>query len=167
MTIPSFNLERVWLTRTAPEQGDVEIPVVVTRPPQTSNPRHRLRIPFRTLDPFWRDRAVSFNGVDAAGGFLVGGSAPVGDAVLVFDGAGATATLTHTDTGDTVTIATDTTTNAVTVDCGDRSVEQLGAPVDGIMTASEPWLIELLADQANSFTVSSGSVTVTGRDKWF
>ncbi len=164
----NHNLERVWLTRTAPDQGDVEIPIVVIRPPKTSNPRHRLRIPCFTLDPFWRDRAVTHSAVDPTSGVTNGGSAPIGDAVLVFSGAAATATLAHTTRPDNpgITIATDTTVNAVTVDCDDGSVQQLGAPVDGIMTADLPELLELL-DGANTFTVSSGSVALTARDKWF
>ena len=164
----NHNLERVWLTRTAPEQSDVEIPVVVTRPPQTSNPRHRLRIPFRTLDPFWRDRAETFAAVDPTSGVTTGGSAPIGDAVLAFSGEPTSATLTHTTTGDSITIAADSQTNDVIVDCADRSVIRAGVPLDGVMTADKPWLIELLAAQLNSFTLSgSGAVTLTARDKWF
>ncbi len=161
------NTERVWVTRTAPDYGDVEIPIVVIRGPKTSNPRHRLRIPCRALDPFWRDRAVTFSAVNPVSGVTPAGSAPIGDAVLVFSGAATAAILTHTDTGDTITITANTTVNAVTVDCEDRSVIQSGAPADGVMTADKPWLLELLPDQLNSFTVSSGSVTLTARDKWF
>jgi hypothetical protein len=164
----NHNLERVWLTRTAPDQGDVEIPIVIRRPPQTSNPRHRLRIPCFALDPFWRDRAVTHSAVDPTSGVTNGGSAPIGDAVLVFSGAGTTATLAHTTRPGNpgITIATDTTVNAVTVDCEDRSVSQLGSPVDGIMNADLPELLELVAG-ANAFTVSSGAVALTARDKWF
>lgn len=163
----SANTERVWVTRTAPDYGNVEIPIVVLRPPQTSNPRHRIRIPCRALDPFWRDRAVTFSAVNPVLGVITTGSAPIGDAVLVFSGAATSAILTHTNTGDTITITANTTVNAVTVDAEDRSVVQSGAPADGVMTTSQPYLLELVRNALNSFTLSSGSVTLTARDKWF
>ena len=165
----NHNLERVWLTRTAPSQGAVEIPIVVLREPRTGNPRHRLMIPLRSLEPFWRDQAVTFSAVDPTAGVTTTGSGPIPDAVLVFSGAGTAATLTHTDTGDTVTITADTTVNAVTVDCGVRTVKQLGAHADALLTdtaTSQPWFIELLAGQLNSFTVSSGTVALTARDRF-
>lgn len=164
----NHNLERVWLTRTAPDQGAVEIPIVIVRPPQTSNPRHRIRIPCFALDPFWRDRAITHSAVNPVSGVTNGGSAPIGDAVLVFSGAAVTATLAHTTRPGSpgITIATNTTVNAVTVDTKDGSVQQLGAPVDGVMTADLPELLELVAG-ANAFTVSSGAVALTARDKWF
>ncbi len=158
--------ERTWLTRTAPHQGDVEIPFVVQRSPQTANPRHRLRIPCRTLEPFWRDQAVSFSAVNPVSGVTTIGNAPEGGAVLVFSGAAVSAILTHTDTSETVTITADTTVNAVTVDCGERTVKQLGADVDGVFDADVPEILELLPDQLNSFTLSSGSVALTARNKW-
>ncbi len=164
----SDNIERVWLTRTAPDYGAVEIPIIVLRTPQTSNPRHRIRIPCRALDPFWRDQAVTFAAVNPVSGVTTTGSAPIGDAVLVFSGAAASAVLTHTSSPDSdgITITANTTVNAVTVDCEDRSVTQLGAPVDGVMTADKPWLLELRSNQLNAFTLSSGSATPTARDKW-
>lgn len=159
------NIEKVWLTRTAPDQGAVEIPIIVLRSPQTANPRHRLRIPCRALDPFWRDQAETFD-QDPLTDVAVSGSAPIGDAVLVFSGAAVAATLTHLQSGDTITITANTTVNAVTVDCGARTVKQLGAHVDGVMTASEPWLLELVPDFTNTFTLSSGAVNIVARDKW-
>ncbi len=163
------HLQRVWLTRTAPDQGAVEIPFIVLREPRTSNPRHRIQIPCRALEPFWRDQAVTFAAVDPTAGVTTLGSAPIPDAVLVFSGAGTAAVLTHTDTGDTITITGDTTVNAVTVDCGARTIKQLGAHADALLTntpTSRPWFIELLRDQLNNFTVSSGAVTLTARDRW-
>lgn len=163
------HLGKVWLTRTAPFQGDVEIPIVVLREPRTSNPRHRIQIPCRALEPFWRDQAVTFAAVDPTAGVTTLGSAPIPDAVLVFSGAGTAAVFTHTDTGDTITITADTTVNAVTVDCGARTIRQLGAHADTLLTpsaTSRPWFIELLRNQLNSFTVSSGSVALTARDRW-
>ncbi len=161
--------QRVYLTRIAPTQGDVEIPIMVLREPRTGNPRHRLMIPCRSLEPFWRDQAVTFAAVNPVAGVTTLGSAPIPDAVLVFSGAGTAATLTHTDTGDTLTITGDTTVNAVTVDCGARTIKQSGAHADALLTdtpTSQPWFIELLRNQLNSFTLSSGSVTLTARDRW-
>ncbi len=160
--------ERVWLTRTAPDYGDIEIPIVVLREPKTSNPRHRILVPCRALDPFWRDRAVTFAAVNPVAGVTTGGSAPISDAVLVFSGAAASAVLAHTSSPDSdeITITANTTVNAVTVDVADGSVIQSGSPADGVMTADKPWLLRLLPDQANTFTLSSGSCTLTARDKW-
>jgi hypothetical protein len=159
------HLERVWLTRTAPYQGTVEIPIMVTRPIRTGNPRHRLMIPCRALDPFWRDTSVTFSAVNPVSGVTVGGDAPIADGVFVFSGYNGAALLTHTTSGDTITVNTDTTANAVTVDLGAGTVKQSAAHVDGVATMAEPWGIELQPG-SNTFTLSNGTATFTGRDKW-
>lgn len=158
--------EQVWLTRTAPDQGAVEIPIIVLREPVTSTPRHRLRIPCRALTPFWRDQAVTFSGVNPVSGVTVGGTAPIGDGVFVFSGTNGVQRLTHTTTGDYIELDTNTTTNAVTVDCGQKTIKQLGAHLDGVDDIPEPWFIELRPG-SNAFTLSGGgSCTFTGRDQY-
>jgi len=158
--------ERVWLTRTAPYQGIVELPILVRRPIQTGNPRQRLMVPCRALAPFWRSTTVTFSAVNPVSGVTVGGDAPIGDGVFVFSG-GTDQVLTHTTSGDTMTIA-GSSTPAVTVDqSGDAiTVKVSAAHADAKMSASEPWGIELRPG-ANAFTLSGGgTVTFTGRNQW-
>lgn len=165
----NHHLETVWLQRIAPDQGAVEIPIKILRSPRSGNPRHRLMIPCRVLDPFWRDQAVTFSAVNPASGVTVGGDAPVGDAVLVVSGGSGVQSLTHDDSGDKITVDF-TTTPAVTIDIGKGTVKQSGSHVDDALDPSaihQPWLIELQPG-ANPFTVAgSGSWTLTARDKWF
>lgn len=161
------HLEQVWLQRTAPDQGAVEIPIKVMRPPRSGTPRHRLTIPCRALDPFWRDQAVTFSAVNPALGVTVGGDAPIGDAVLVVSGGTGVQRLTHDNSTDYIELDF-TTTPAVTIDLGARTVKQSGGHVDNAVTdQKEPWGIELQPG-ANPFTVAgTGTWTLTARDKWF
>ena len=165
LTLFSHHLERVWVGRTAPHQGDVEIPIAVLRPPRTANPRQRLLINCRALDPLWRDQAVTFNAVNPVSGVTVGGDAPIGDGSFAFSGTNGVQRLTHTTSGDWIELDADTTVTPIIVDAAVGTVTQGGSPVAG-MTALRPWLIELQPG-SNAFTLSGGgSCTFTGRDKW-
>lgn len=158
--------EKVYLTRNAPGQGDVEIPIIVLQSPQTGDPRHRLLIPCRALEPFWQAQGVSFNAVNPTAGITVTGSAPINDAVVVFSGTNGTQRLTHTTTGDYIELNTDTTAQPVTVDVGEKTIKQAGSHLDGVDTISAPWWLELQPG-ANAFTLSGGgSSTLTAREKY-
>lgn len=159
--------ERVWLTRNAPGQGDVEIPVVLLRHIQQRSGalRATTNIPLRALE-FWRDQAVTHSAVNPVSGVTNNGNAPISDGSFVFSGMNGVQRLTNTTTGDWVEINTNTTVNAVTVDQSTGRVTQSGSDVDGVWSANDPWGIEVVPG-ANTFTLSgAGSVTFTGRDKW-
>jgi len=159
--------EKKWLTRTAPHQGTVEQLITVLRPIRTGNPRHRLMIPCRALEPFWRDTSVTHNAVNPVSGITVGGDAPIADGVFVFTG-GTNQALTHTTSGETITL-TGSSTPAITVDLSGPAitVQQSAANVDSVVTGSAPEMIELRPG-SNAFTLSGGgSVSFTGRDKWY
>lgn len=158
--------EQVWLVRTAPYQGDVEIPIRVLRSPRTTNPRNRLAIPCTTLEPFWRDTSTTFGAVDPTAGVTVGGDAPIADGIFSFSGTNGVQRVTNSLTGEWIEIDADTTTLPVVVYCGTGVVTQNGLPVDGFMTAKEPWLIELKPG-TNTFSLTGGgAVSFSGRDKW-
>lgn len=160
------HLETVWLQRTAPDQGTVEIPIKVLRSPRGGNPRHRLMIPCRTLDPFWRDQAVTHSAVNPASGVTVNGDAPIGDSVLVVSGGTGVQRLTHDDSGDYIELNF-TTTPAVTIDLGAGTVKQSGAHIDNAVTdQKEPWGIELQPGTNPHTVTGTGAWTLTARDKW-
>lgn len=157
--------ERVWVGRTAPHQGDVELPVIVQRAPRTGAPRNRLLFTCRALDPFWRDQAVSFSAVNPVSGVTVTGDAPIGDGSFSFSGTNGVQRLTHTTYSQWIELDADTTSTPIVVNCGTGSVTQSGSPVAGL-TSSDPWLVELQPG-SNAFTLSGGgAVSFTGRTKW-
>jgi hypothetical protein len=160
--------QTVWLQRNTGHQGNVEIPIRVIRGPRTSNPDHLLSIICHTIDPFWRDQALTFSAVNPVSGVTNNGDAPIADSVIVLSGFSGTQRLTNTTTGEWVEVNADTTTNAITIDCGARTIVQSGSPADDTsnFAASDEWLIEVVPG-ANTFTLSgSGSATLTAREKW-
>ena len=160
------HLETVWLQRTAPHQGDVEIPILIRRPPRSGNPPHRFRFSCRTKSPFWRDQALTHNAVNPVSGVTNGGDAPIADGVFVLSG-GTNQVLTHTATGSTITIV-GSSTPAVTIDQSGTAitVKQSGSHADGLAQMGDPWGIELQPG-SNAFTLTGGgSATFSGRDKW-
>ncbi len=165
----SSQLEDVWLQRNTAYQGDVEIPFRVIRPPGTSNPDNLMRFTCRTMQPFWRDQAVTFSAVDPESDITHTGDAPISDLVIALSGHNGTQRLTNTTTGDYVQVNDDTTSNAITITCDrPRIVKQSGAHVDDAsnFVAANPWFMEIVPG-LNEFTLSgSGSATVTAREKW-
>lgn len=158
--------ETVWLQRTAPHQGTVEIPIRVLRGVRTGNPRHRLMVPCRTLEPFWRDTSVTHSATAIGSGITNGGDAPIGDGVLSFSGTNGVQRATNTTTGEWVELNANTTATAIAVNLGSGSVTQGGSDVDSVMTSGDPWLIDV-DPGANSFSLTGGGAcTFTGRDKW-
>lgn len=161
-----FPAEKLWLVRTAPHQGTVEIPIVVLRAPRTSNPRNRLRVPCRALDPYWRDASLTHTAVNPVSGVTNSGDAPTSDLSIGFSGTNGVQRLTNTTTGDWIELDADTTSLAITVSVLEGTVKQVATHVDSVMTANNPWLMELVPG-ANSFTLSGGgSATLSGYDKW-
>ena len=161
------HVEQCWLTRDTDFQGLVEIPFRVLRPPQTTDPENLMSFICRTMEPFWRDQAVSFSAVNPVSGITNTGDAPIADGIIVLSGHSGTQRLTNTTTGEWVEVNDDTTSNAITIDCAARTIKQSGADVDGISNfdARDEWFMEVVPG-ANSFTLSgSGSATFTGREK--
>ena len=158
--------ERVWLTRTAPYHGTVEIPIIVMRGPRTTNPRNRLAIPCRTLDPFWRPATISFSSVNPVSGITNTGDAPINDGQFSFTGTNGIQRLTNTTTGDWIELNANTTALAIQVDVGAGTVKQVASHVDSVLTAANPWLMEIQPG-ANAFTLSGGGACVfSGYIKW-
>lgn len=163
----TWEREQVWLQRNKPDGGDVEVPIVVTREPR-DDPRQPivLGVTMQSLEPWWRDIAVTHSAVNPVSGVTNAGNAPISDGSFVFSGMNGVQRLTNTTTGDWVEINTNTTVNAVTVDQSTGRVTQSGGDVDGVWSANDLWGIEVVPG-ANTFTLSgAGSVTFTGRDKW-
>ena len=160
--------QKVWLERDTTWQGVVEIPFRTLRGPRTTDPDHRLGFICRTVEPFWRDTSVTHSAVNPVSGVTNGGDAPIHDAVIVLSGQNGVQRLTNTTNGEYVELDADTTSNAITIDCGARTIKQSGADADDIanFTARDPWWIEVVRG-ANTFSLTGGgSATLTARDKW-
>ena len=160
--------QRIWLERDTTFQGVVEIPFRVIRGPRTTNPDHRLAFICRTVEPFWRDTAVTHSAVNPVSGITHDGDAPIHDAVIALSGFSGVQRLTNTTTGEWVEVDADTTTNDILIDCGARTIKQSGVHVDDIagFDSRDPWFLEVVRG-SNSFTLSgSGSATLTAREKW-
>jgi hypothetical protein len=160
--------EKVWVQRTTAYQGLVELPFRVIRPPRTSDPDNLMQFVCRTVEPFWRDQSVTFSAVNPVSGVTHTGDAPIADAVIVLSGFNGAQRLTNTTTGEWVEVDADTTSNAITIDCGARTIVQSGAPADDTsdFDARDEWFMEVIPG-ANAFSLSgSGSATLTAREKW-
>jgi len=110
--------------------------------------------------PYWREGGnESADTISGADTLVVGGTAPLYDAVLVFAGDG---TFTHTTEGWSITVAG--STSAVTVDLGARTVIESGMPANELMRRTRRdwgWFTP-----GNNSVTSSVSVAVTWRNNW-
>lgn len=163
------HLGPVWLSRTAPFQGTVEIPIRVLRAPRTTNPRHRIAFPCRTLEPFWRDVLLTFNSVSMTSGITNTGDAPMADGLISFAGTNGVQRLTDITVGGSgswIELDANTTGTPIVVDTGRGTTQQGGSDVDSVMTSADPWLLEINPG-VNAYSLSGGgTVTFTGREKW-
>lgn len=119
-----------------------------------------IRIPFVSDWPYWREGGQEntqvINGADV---MVFGGNKPVYDAVLAFAGDG---TLSHDDEGWSIEVTGSAA--AVTVDLGDRTVVESGAPATNrIRRDSRDW--GWFPVGTNNVT-SDVAVTVTWRDQY-
>lgn len=102
----------------------------------------RLRVPLTFRWPFWRDITAGVQTVGpftGAGSFTPTGDAPAGDLVLTCTAAG---TLTHTDTGDTVTVDAipgGASSVIITTRPPRSVVTNLGADARNQYGPSQPW----------------------------
>lgn len=141
--------QAVFLQRDLPSGDDVEIPIRIFNFIAYTEPRNRLLWLCRTMDPFWRDRAIR---LAQALPVTVGGDAPVGDAVFHFT-AGTDIRMTHTGSGDWVEI--DGAATGVSMDVGAKSVQLAAADHDAKFEAKEPHWIRLQPG-VNAFTFTGG-----------
>lgn len=119
-----------------------------------------LDIELECAYPFWHGAALSDLG--NSGSFTVtnNGNAPIADAVFTFSTA---ATLTHDDTGDVFEILSGTNT---VVDAGARTIQRASVDVDNDFKLGDSgYWIELLPGD-NDFTLSAGTVDITGYHGW-
>lgn len=112
-----------------------------------------MAIRLTMINPFWL--GASFNQAVSTGDFNNLGNAPINDMNIVFGGAGSVQ-----NAGDVVTA-----TGACTVNLREDMVLQGGVPVNGLVTCTSPWILELQPG-LNSLVVS-GSVTLQGNYPYF
>jgi len=142
---------RLYLVRTAPFQGTVEIPFAVLSTPTTTSPRQRLAFILQTLEPFWRGTEVT--GVNPVSGITPAGDAPVRDPIITLS-AGTNQVLTNTLWGETITIDGSTATPII-IDCAARTILQGGSPANDVVAFSHPRWMQLLQG-INTFTLGGG-----------
>lgn len=167
LSLLSAHTDTVWLGRTAPHQGDVEIPIEVVRPVSTSRPRHKLVFQVQTLDAFWRDQSQSTDLLlPTSDSLVVGGDAPVGDVIYEFGSSFSAAQFDHTDTDGGSFNCTNANGGTITIDCGERTTLQGGSAADDHVTTTKAWWDELQPG-TNNFDLPTGStLTVKWYNKW-
>lgn len=156
------------LERVAPDQGTVQIDVGYRKPTPTQN-RFTYLFPLVVARPFWRSTTVQ---TDSSSPIAVGGDAPVDDAEIDFSAAASSPVFTHTSSPETVK---PTITYTGTVPAGGVRVFTLtgqainitgGADCSNLVSFNKPYYLELNAGVSNTYTISSGTVTVRWQDKW-
>lgn len=152
------------LARTAPDMGAVQIDVECGEPTPTQN-RFTYLFPLVAARPFWR--STTLNSVSTSP-LAVGGDEAVDDAEIVFSAAAVNPVFTHTASGATITYTGTVPAGGVRVytETGQAKNETGGADVSELLSYNKPYILELDPGVSNAYTISSGTVTVSWRDKW-
>jgi len=153
---------KLYLVRTAPFQGTVEIPVTVLSAPTTTDPRNRISVVLHTLEPFWRGTEVT--GANPVSTITPAGDAPSRDPIVTLS-AGTNQVLTNTLWGQAITI-TGSTGTPIVIDVGERTVLQGGSPAAALTEFSHPRWMQLLQG-SNTFTLTGGgTASIDYFPKW-
>lgn len=156
------------LERIAPDMGEVRIDVECGEPMFTQN-HFTYLFPLIAARPFWRSTTTQ---TDSSSPIAIGGDAPVDDATVTFSAAASSPVFTHSSSGATVK---PTITYTGTVPAGGVTVNTLtgqafnvsgGADCSNLVSFNKPYILELDPGVSNTYTISSGTVTVAWADKW-
>jgi len=152
------------LERIAPNQGTVQIDVTCGEPTPTQN-HFTYMFPLVAARPFWRSTTIQ---TDSSSPIAVGGDAPVDDAEVDFSAAASSPVFTHTASGATITYTGTVPAGGVRVftETGQAINITGGADTSELVSFNKPYILELDPGVSNTFSVSSGSVTVRWADKW-
>ena len=156
------------LERIAPDQGTVRIDVECGEPTPTQN-HFTFLFPLIAARPAWYSTTTQ---TDSSSPIAVGGDFPVDDATVTFSAAAVSPVFTHTSSSATVK---PTITYTGTVPAGGVIVNTLtgqasnvtgGADCSNLVSYNKPYILELDPGASNTYTISSGTVTVAWTDKW-
>lgn len=154
------------LQKTDPDWGTVQIDGKMFQPVASTQDRFTFLFPFLAADPFWR--STTLNGPSSpTPSIAVGGNAPVDDAEIVF-ATGTDPILTHTDSGATIQIEGAVPAGGVRVYARTGWAERVtgGTDYGEFLVLGEPYVLELDPDQTNAFTLSTGTATISWRNKF-
>jgi hypothetical protein len=122
-----------------------------------------MAVRFKIPRPFWRILPeVTGGGTPSVSNI---GNAPVDDMVVTFTG-GTNPKLTNTTTGEFLMI-TDAMANPVVVDVGERTVKQLGAPVDAVLSHAPGRWLEFVPGTNSLSLTGGGTVSIDFYSKTF
>ena len=154
------------LQMTAPDWGTVQIDGKIFQPVVSTQDRFTFLFPFQAADPYWRSTTLN-TGVNPVPSIAVGGNAPVDDAEITF-ASGTDPLLTHTASGATIQILGAVPAGGVKVFARTGWAERVtgGADWGEFLDMNMPFVLELDADATNSFTLSTGAVTIAWRNKF-
>lgn len=107
----------LWLGMVHPVHGNLERRVRPAGRPVILDAPWHIQTIFQAVDAFWREESPSTNNGST---FTVTGSAPVGDAQLLWTGT--TGTVTHVATSDSITLTAAPTAAGILFDFGNRTV---------------------------------------------
>lgn len=154
------------LQMTAPDWGTVQIDGKIFQPVVSTQDRFTFLFPFLAADPFWRSTTLN-TGINPVPSIAVGGNAPVDDAEVTF-ASGTDPILTHTASGATIQITGAVPAGGVIVYARTGWAERLtgGTDYGEFLVMNKPFVLELDADATNSFSLSTGAVTIAWRSKF-
>jgi len=156
------------LERIAPHQGTVRIDVEAGEPTPTQN-HFTFLFPLIAARPFWYSTTTQ---TDSTSPIAVGGNAPVDDATVTFSAGAVSPVFTHTSSSATVK---PTITYTGTVPAGGVIVNTLtgqasnvtgGADCSNLVSFNKTYYLQLEGGASNTYTISTGTVTVAWADKW-
>jgi len=141
----------LWFGFNHPAHGRLERRVRPAGAPVVMDAPWRIQTVFTCVDAFWREEDNSTN---QTGTFTVAGTAPVGDGILHW--AGSTGTVTHTQTGDVLTLTATAPGGGVLFNMDRRTVTRSsdGTAWPSYTVNSPRWL--RLQPGSNTLTPSAG-----------
>jgi hypothetical protein len=152
------------LQRTAPDQGAVQLDVMVVGQPMPTQGRHIFGFLLRAADPFWRS-TTHRTGLTPATGVTVGGNAPIDDAVFHLAG-GTDAKIVHVASGDFIQFEGATPGGGIDINLAAGTVLSGSTDYRSKLAVNQPWWMEL-DPGANTFTITGGGTwTIDLYDKW-
>jgi hypothetical protein len=145
--VPDLAASVVTLTNTARVRESV---------PVTGNHLRGIDVALEYPYPYWHVGDAIVRAGASSHSFTPGGYSEIWDMVLTFAGDG---TLTHTQSGDTITVVG--SAGPVTVNVGARTITEGGSPARNRARFNRPWWQRWNAGQAVTLTVSGTTVAVT------
>lgn len=152
------------LQMTAPDWGTVQIDGKIFQPVVSTQDRFTFLFPVLAADPFWRSTTLNTQNPEPT--ITTGGNAPVDDATFTYPAGDVDPILTHTDSGETFQITGTVPAGGVIFYARYNWVERVTGGADWGEFFIPSGILELDADQVNTFNYSGGTGSLSWRNKF-